>query len=332
MGASSKLSRTFKAFSLNSFACFNLHPDGPDTKAAAETRPAKSLDPLKFDYPIGGISELPSSHKMATSLQPAELVANDSIINHDSLLGRKAVEKAIMTDTLRHIGRNAPLNVVMDVFNEKSLDFQYEACLRELCGGDELLEPNSDSRILLFERIGHIILRGEDNESQNLDFILERHVHDRRRFQNEKYRALQPSNAEHIQHAGNSSAPFAGSFPPGRSTDQNPPASPPQSDFRYAPVQGDERLPSPPESSAGGDDELENMGDYTSRLVERGAKMGLVPKYEERETSSKPKRFECLVTYGEKRAVGRECGSKKAARHVASKVMLSQLAAEERIS
>ncbi|RDW78366.1 hypothetical protein BP5796_06218 [Coleophoma crateriformis] len=332
MGASSKLSRTFKAFSLNSFACFNLHTDRSDTKAAAETRPTKSLDPLKFDYPIGGISELPSSHTMETFPQPVELIANESIINHDSLLGHKAVEKAIMTDTLRHIGRNAPLNVVTDIFKEKSLDFQYEACLRELCGGDELLEPNSDIRILLFERIGHIILRGKDNESQNLDFKLERHVHDRRRFQNEKYRALQPSNDENIQHAGNSSAPFAGSFPPGRSTDQILPSSPPQSDSRNATVQGDERPPSPPESSAGGDDELENMGDYTSRLLERGAKMGLVPMYEEKETSSKPKRFEGTVTFGERRAVGRVCSSKKAARHEVSKIMLNRLAAEERVS
>jgi hypothetical protein len=92
----------------------------------------------------------------------------------------------------------------------------------------------------------------------------------------------------------------------------------------------------PPSEASGGmshelqltfglDNGSKDISEYTVKIQEYGGKNGILPSYEYTQTQFQPMKFTSKVTLGNLAAVGKECTSKKNAKHEASKALWGRL-------
>ncbi|CZR58254.1 uncharacterized protein PAC_08145 [Phialocephala subalpina] len=274
----------------------NLSIGRSSKRTVAEIFLEESSNSYSSVHPINKISELPSGDIMATSLSCSTgEVFEGPVVIQDRWLGLKILEFAIANVTLRSISPNASESELQDLSESLIRSFRFEECFRALCSPSKPPSPGPSFRDLLLGQVGHINRQNQGLSSAELFEVLENFVDDPRRHQNEKYIIQDESNLDHT--------PKAGSL-----LDRTPsPPSPPQKDTQTLQGEANNNGPALPI--------------YITKIQEYGAKQGLRPKYDYETVKLNPERFLCTVTLGELEARGIECGSKKSARHEASKAL-----------
>jgi len=265
------------------------------TQMATHTFPKKSSSSLSFVNPINEPCELPSGDIMATSSSsPIKILPDKPVVIQDRWLGFQLLEFVIANVIRGSISPHASLEEFQDLQNSRRDNFRYEECYVALCGPNESPQPDANFCDLLLGQIGHISCQDKSHDLTTLCMVLEKHVDNPRQHQrNEKFILQENSNAGHT---------------PKAKTLLSPPPSP------IPPLQTNTRII----SSQAGENVLP-LPKYTTMVEEHCKAKGLdLPVYTTEETQFSPARFVSTVTFGDLEARGKECSSKKTARHEAS--------------
>ncbi|KAH8648885.1 hypothetical protein BGZ60DRAFT_534750 [Tricladium varicosporioides] len=305
MGTLSPAIRSLKQ-SLFRFFSRSSRTERSSTGTTAVVHPEKSSSPLSFVFPTSEVLELPSGGEMAPlSSFPTGQVADGPIAKNDRWLGFMVLQLIVANVTLRSISPYASETERENVHKDMMDGFRYEECYKALCRPSKPYEPETDFRDLLLGHIGHIHSRDQSRTPVAFWDDLEKYVDDPRRYKNEKCIIHEGSHESSTGALSRTPLKFFTFLQKFKSNGISVPSMPLwQTDNLTLP--GEITKSQQPPSS------------YTVKLKLYCDAMGFHPLFSYDTVGTVPVSFICTITYGDLRASGRVCGSKKLARHEAS--------------
>lgn len=205
--------------------------------------------------------------------------------------------------------------------------FPYDSCFKELSNGREPESRDLNYHLLLEGHLGNVCVQGQ-NHTPGILSLLEKHVRDPRQHSNQMYQMPPPTPQDTRQRIeeeiilDNTSDSMAAEEGAASDANQSQESITQSFAFETASPEVNNRVAQQLRMYTA----VEVLSKYTILVEEYSVSTGVKPVYEYLATQVQPmNKFTCTVTFQGIKIVGSECGSKKQAKHVASRALWKEL-------